>query len=157
MAHDVHSEPEKKPGKLGLLGKAYLPAIAKGLVNTFIHMVKHDHNTMNYPDEKRAPFPGYRGEHRLTRDEQGREKCVACFMCSTACPAHCIEIVAEESPWPDREKRPKIFNIDMMRCIYCGLCEWACPCEAIELTETYNIPVQSRAEKIYDKQRLLSN
>lgn len=114
-------------------------------------------NTLNYPDVKRAPYPGYRGEHRLTKDEQGREKCVACFMCSTVCPAQCIEIVAEPSPWPDREKRPKLFNIDMMRCIYCGMCEWACPCEAIELTEVYNIPSRTRAEKIYDKERLLSN
>ncbi len=93
----------------------------------------------------------------MNRDEQGREKCTACMLCATACPAHCIEIVAEEAPWDDREKRPKIFNIDMMRCIYCGLCEWACPCEAISLTEVFNIPSRTRSEKIYTKERLLSN
>ena len=79
------------------------------------------------------------------------------MLCATACPAHCIEIVAEEAPWDDREKRPKIFNIDMLRCIYCGLCEWACPCRAIELTEVFNVVSRTRAEKIYDKERLLSN
>lgn len=164
MAHDsngnepVQTEREKREAaKLGLLGKAYLPAVAKGLIHTLGHIVFGEKNTMEYPEVKRAPYPGYRGEHRLTKDEQGREKCVACFMCSTVCPAHCIEIVAEPSPWSDREKRPKIFNIDMLRCIYCGMCEWACPCEAIELTEVYNIPVRDRQHKIYDKERLLAN
>lgn len=151
------SAPKSSGPELGLLGKAYLPAIAKGMLHTLGHIIFGQKNTMNYPDVKRAPFPGYRGEHRLTKDAQGREKCVACFMCSTVCPAHCIEIVAEPSPWPDREKRPKIFNIDMMRCIYCGMCEWACPCEAIELTEVFNVPSRTRQEKIYTKERLLSN
>ena len=46
------------------------------------------------------------------RDEQGRVKCVACYMCSTACPARCIDLVAAPSPWPDREKYPETFVID---------------------------------------------
>ena len=75
--------------------------------------------------------PNYRGVHRLNRDEQGRVKCVACYMCSTACPARCIDIVAAPSPWPDREKYPEAFVIDELRCIYCGMCEEACPVDAI--------------------------
>ncbi len=141
----------------GLAQRTYLPAVIKGLKNTLAHILRRQPNTMRYPEERRIPYPGYRGEHRLNRDEQGREKCTACMLCATACPAHCIEIVAEEAPWDDREKRPKIFNIDMMRCIYCGLCEWACPCEAISLTEVFNIPSRTRSEKIYTKERLLSN
>ena len=42
-------------------------------------------------------------------------KCVACFLCATACPAHCIDILADESPWPDREKYPESFTIDELR------------------------------------------
>ncbi|MEE8143176.1 MAG: NADH-quinone oxidoreductase subunit I [Planctomycetota bacterium] len=155
---DKAEQPEK-PGtrKSGIAERVYLPAVMKGLKNTLSHVLRRQPNTMHYPEERRQPYAGYRGEHRLTRDEQGREKCTACMLCATACPAHCIEIVAEEAPWDDREKRPKIFNIDMMRCIYCGLCEWACPCEAIELTPVYNIPSRTRAEKIYTKERLLGN
>jgi len=138
----------------------YIPAVLKGLSNTFLHLIKakgHKTFTIQYPEVKRPVRPGYRGEHRLKKDAQGREKCVACFMCQTVCPALCIRIVAEEAPWNDRDKRPKIFEIDMLRCIYCGMCEEACPCDAIELTEKFNVVSTSRAEKIYDKEKLLSN
>ena len=94
--------------------------------------------------------------HRLNRDEQGRVKCVACFLCATACPAHCIDIVGVESPWPDREKYPESFTIDELRCIFCGMCEEACPVDAIELTSLYDLTGRSREEMIFDKEKLLS-
>jgi NADH-quinone oxidoreductase subunit I len=97
----------------------------------------------------------YRGVHRLNRDSAGRPNCVACFMCSTACPAHCIHIEAGESPWPDREKYPIKFDIDELRCIYCGMCEEACPCDAIELTSIIDVVGQTRQEMIFDKEKLL--
>jgi NADH-quinone oxidoreductase subunit I len=97
----------------------------------------------------------YRGVHRLNKDEEGRVKCVACFMCSTACPARCIHIEAEESPWQDREKYPGKFDIDELRCIYCGMCEEACPVDAIELTHLYDIVGLTRQEMIFDKSKLL--
>ena len=97
----------------------------------------------------------YRGVHRLNKDEEGRVKCVACFMCSTACPARCIHIEAAESPWEDREKYPAKFDIDELRCIYCGMCEEACPVDAIELTHEYDIVGLTRQEMIFDKSKLL--
>ena len=71
-------------------------------------------------------------------------------------PAHCIDIVAAESPWPDREKYPQSFTIDELRCIYCGMCEEACPVDAIELTSLYDLSGKSREEMIFDKDKLLS-
>src|SRR5438105_6212216 len=100
----------------------------------------------------------YKCVHRLNRDPEGRVKCVACYMCSTACPAHCIDIVAAPAPpdWPDREKYPETFVIDELRCIYCGMCEEACPCDAIELTSLYDLTGLSREEMMFDKEKLLS-
>ncbi|MBP7936711.1 MAG: NADH-quinone oxidoreductase subunit I [Phycisphaerae bacterium] len=135
--------------------RAYLPAILRGMITTLRHLF-HRKRTVQYPEE-RAPqrIENYRGLHRLNRDEQGRVACVACFMCSTACPANCIRIVAGEAPWPDREKYPVEFEIDELRCIYCGMCEYACPVDAIELTPLYHVVGRTRADMIYDKEKLL--
>src|SRR5436309_14965390 len=74
----------------------------------------------------------------------------------TACPAHCIDIVAAPSPWPDHEQYPETFVIDELRCIYCGMCEQACPVDAIELTTVYDLTGMSREEMMFDKEKLLS-
>lgn len=144
-----------KPPKLGLLERLYLPAIAEGMATTVRHMFTKK-VTQQFPEQEPDLPPNYRGVHRLNRDEQGRVKCVACYMCSTACPAHCIDIVAAPSPWPDREKYPETFVIDELRCIYCGMCEQACPCDAIELTSLYDLTGLSREEMMFDKEKLLS-
>src|SRR5205823_13973053 len=132
-----------------------------GLQTTMKHMfgtLAGHEITQQFPGQ-RPHLPGiYRGVHRLNRDEQGRVKCVACYMCSTACPAHCIDIVSAPAPpdWKDREKYPETFVIDELRCIYCGMCEQACPCDAIELTSLYDLTGLSREEMMFDKEKLLS-
>jgi NADH-quinone oxidoreductase subunit I len=161
------------PAKLTRSEALFVPEIVRGLGTTMRHMLGNagrdgkNKNTIwvvQYPEEKRDDRPvleggqersTFRGVHRLNKDEDGRVRCVACFMCSTACPANCIHIVAEESPWPDREKYPKQFDIDELRCIFCGMCEEACPCDAIELTPHYEVTGLSRKEMIFDKTKLL--
>ncbi|MCU0962056.1 MAG: NADH-quinone oxidoreductase subunit I, partial [Pirellulaceae bacterium] len=147
--------------RLGLAERLYVPLVVDGLTTTVRHMaaaLAGQTVTVSYPDEEpRIDNPLiYRGVHRLNKDEQGRVKCVACFLCATACPAHCIDIVAAESPWPDREKYPESFVIDELRCIFCGMCEEACPVDAIELTTLYNLTGRSREEMVFDKAKLLS-
>src|SRR5229473_96722 len=141
--------------KMGLAERLYLPAVLTGLQTTVKHMFRPS-VTMQFPEVQPEIPPNYRGVHRLNRDEQDRVKCVACYMCSTACPAHCIDIVAAASPWPDREKYPVTFVIDELRCIYCGMCEEACPVDAIELTSLFDLTGASREEMIFDKEKLLS-
>src|SRR5260370_22686375 len=144
-----------KPPKLGLLDRLYLPAIDQGLGTTIKHVFQPK-VTQQFPEERPDLPANYRGLHRLNRDGEGRVKCVACFMCSTACPARCIDIVAAPSPWPDREKYPEMFVIDELRCIYCGMCEQACPCDAIELTSLFDLTGLNREEMMFDKEKLLS-
>jgi len=141
--------------RTNILERLYFPAIMAGVQTTLSHMFKTK-VTVQFPEERPQMPPNYRGVHRLNRDEEGRVKCVACYMCSTACPAHCIDIVAAPSPWPDREKYPETFVIDELRCIYCGMCEEACPCDAIELTSLFDLTGLSREEMMYDKEKLLS-
>ncbi len=139
--------------------RLYLPQILDGMRTTLRHMFnrrKREQRVTQYPEQKRElRVENYRGVHRLNKDPDGRVACVACFMCSTACPAHCIHIEAGESPWPDREKYPVKFDIDELRCIYCGMCEEACPCDAIELTPHYELVGRTRHEMIFDKEKLL--
>jgi NADH-quinone oxidoreductase subunit I len=150
------------PPKLNLAERFYLPQVAVGLGVTARHIAGVVFGgkaiTVQYPEEQHVPSPVYRGVHRLNKDEQGRVKCVACMLCATACPAHCIDIVGATAPetWPDREKYCESFVIDELRCIYCGMCEEACPVEAIELTGLYDLTGLSREQMIYDKAKLLS-
>ena len=134
----------------------FLPAIASGLGTTVKHLFAGKTVTQQYPEEEPNLPPQYRGVHRLNRDDQGRVRCVACYMCATACPAHCIYIGAAEAPWEDRDKYPETFVIDELKCIYCGMCEEACPCDAIELTSIYDLTGLSREEMMFDKEKLLS-
>lgn len=150
------------PPKLTLAERFYLPQVAVGLAVTAKHMAgvmfAGKAITVQYPEEQHVPSANYRGVHRLNKDEQGRVKCVACMLCATACPAHCIDIVGATAPetWPDREKYCESFVIDELRCIYCGMCEEACPVEAIELTGLYDLTGLSREQMIFDKTKLLS-
>jgi len=136
--------------------RLFLPALVKGLLVTFRHLFMRRF-TVQYPEEKWIPRPGYRGGHRLNRDEFGRPKCVACELCATACPAECIHIVPGAAPWDDRERYPVKFEIDELRCIFCGMCEEACPEDAIELTEIFDFSAHTREALIWDKERLLKN
>ncbi|RMD60422.1 MAG: NADH-quinone oxidoreductase subunit I [Planctomycetota bacterium] len=159
-----------EPPPLSPLERTYLPQIFQGFGVTLRHLATsigkgRTNRAMEYPEERReqkpveegGQYPGnFRGVHRLNRDEQGRVKCVACMMCPTLCPANCIHIEAAESPWDDREKYPRKFEIDELRCIYCGMCEEACPVDAIELTPEYDLVGLSRNEMVFDKNKLLS-
>ncbi|OYW22642.1 MAG: NADH-quinone oxidoreductase [Planctomycetales bacterium 12-60-4] len=146
--------------KMNFWESTFLPAIFQGLSVTASHIDGHT-VTQQYPEEQPDLPTHYRGVHRLNRDEKGRVKCVACMMCATACPANCISIMATEAPktdpvWEGRDKYPASFVLDELRCIYCGMCEEACPCDAIELTHIYDLTGTTRAEMVFDKEKLLS-
>ena len=85
--------------------------------------------TINYPFEKNAISPRFKGEHALRRYANGEERCIACKLCEAVCPAQAITIEAE--PRDDGTRRTTRYDIDMTKCIYCGLCEEACPVDAI--------------------------
>jgi NADH-quinone oxidoreductase subunit I len=117
--------------------------------------------TLEYPDVKRPYSERWRGVHRLTHRDDGSPRCVACLMCSTACPAQCIYIKPGEYPEGDArrgyERYPVEFVIDELRCIFCGYCVEACPCDAIRMdTGMHMTALENRASFISDKEKLMS-
>ena len=71
------------------------------------------------------------------------------------CPAHCIDIIAAESPGRIAKNTPDLHN-RRVALYFLGMCEEACPVDAIELTSLYDLSGKSREEMIFDKEKLLS-
>jgi NADH-quinone oxidoreductase subunit I len=112
--------------------------------------------TLNYPYEKGAISPRFRGEHALRRYPNGEERCIACKLCEAICPALAITIEAEPRA-EDGSRRTTRYDIDMTKCIYCGLCEEACPVDAIVEGPNFEFAAETREELFFNKERLLAN
>jgi NADH-quinone oxidoreductase subunit I len=159
--------------ELTFLERMYLPEVIRGLrltarhfcVNLWRHTlraigmtsVQPGAVTFQYPEVRRPAAERLRSLHRLTQRPDGTPRCVACMMCETVCPAFCIEIVADEVPDPNIEKRPKSFDIDIGRCVFCGYCVEACPEDAIRMdTGITEIGSYSRRAMVLDIGTLLA-
>jgi NADH-quinone oxidoreductase subunit I len=134
-------------------------AIAKGMSVTFGEMLNPT-ITEDYPDVPPKFQERFRGAHVLQRDENGLEKCVACFLCAAACPADCIYIEAAENTDKLRisggERYAQVYNIDYSRCIFCGYCVEACPTDAITHGHGFEIASYNVSTLIYRKENMLA-
>ena len=105
--------------------------LLRGIWTVFLHLFRRP-ETVQYPDEKPYVPPRFRGRIILSRDPDGEERCVACYLCSVACPVDCISLQATEDA--QGRRYPAFFRINFSRCILCGFCEEACPTYANQLT-----------------------
>lgn len=175
MAYKVPQTSQMTPTE-----RLYLPELVRGIFVTAGHFLRNLFGkrdpapdilerqglsaitTVEYPEEQVPLPPGYRGLHRLVPREDGRPRCVACYMCATVCPAQCIYIEAGEYPADDAkenaviEKYPVKFVIDELRCIVCGFCVEACPKDAIRMDTGLHTPSgYDRDSFVFDVGRLL--
>lgn len=110
--------------------------------------------TIQYPEEETPRSPRFRGIHALRRYANGEERCIACKLCETVCPALAITIEAE--PRSDGSRRTTLYEIDLFKCIYCGFCEESCPVDAIVETGRADYHFEKRGENILTKAKLLA-
>jgi NADH-quinone oxidoreductase subunit I len=129
-------------------------SLIETLWRVFLHMFRR-RVTVQYPEEKAYLPPRWRGRIILSRDPDGGERCVACYLCAVACPVDCIALQATEDGTGRRY--PEFFRINFSRCIFCGYCEEACPTYAIQLTPDFEMGEYRRESLVYEKEDLLIN
>jgi NADH-quinone oxidoreductase subunit I len=127
-------------------------SLPRTLWTVFLHLF-HRRVTVQYPEQKPDLPPRYRGRIVLSRDPDGEERCVACYLCAVACPVDCIALQKAERP--DGRWYPEFFRINFSRCIFCGYCEEACPTFAIQLTPDFEMSEYERPNLVYEKEDLL--
>jgi len=139
--------------------RGFLKIIARavtGLWEAFTVVLRHLFRrpvTEEYPEYKR-PLPARsRARIILTRDPDGQERCVSCFLCAAVCPVSCISMEGAERE--DGRRWAPWFRINFARCIYCGLCEEACPTLAIQLTPDYETCSYDVLTLVAEKEDLL--
>lgn len=125
-----------------------LAAIWKVFCHAFVKR-----RTVLYPEERPRLPARWRGRIILSRDPDGQERCVACYLCSAVCPVDCISLQATQTE--DGRRYPAFFRINFSRCIFCGFCEEACPTYAIQLTPDCEMGEWKRSSLVYEKEDLL--
>ena len=133
-------------------GWSALKALVTGFATTARHLGRKP-ITESYPEVKRQLPERSRARIVLTRDPDGRERCVACYLCSAVCPVSCISMQSAEQS--DGRRYARWFRINFGRCIYCGLCEEACPTSAIQLTPDFENIQRDILTMVFEKADLL--
>jgi NADH-quinone oxidoreductase subunit I len=127
--------------------------LLKGLRLTLRYFFKKK-ITVQFPEEVTPISPRFRGMLALRRYPNGEERCIACKLCETVCPALAITIESETRS--DGSRRTTRYDIDAFKCINCGLCEESCPVDSIVVTPIHHYHMDMRGQNILTKEKLLA-
>ncbi len=111
--------------------------------------------TIQYPYEKLAFAPRYRGIHEFEAD-----RCIACDMCAKACPVDCIYIDKSAARKIDKKTGKAVggellrYAIDYQKCMFCALCTEPCPTVCIHMGKNHDLSSYSRQDMVVEFQEL---
>jgi NADH-quinone oxidoreductase subunit I len=92
--------------------------------------------TVQYPRQKLAMTPRYRGHTEFVLDDETKtHRCIACEMCSRICPSQLISL--EGVKVDAKKKVPSSYVIAYQYCSLCGLCVEVCPTKALKFSDEY--------------------
>jgi NADH-quinone oxidoreductase subunit I len=107
--------------------------------------------TIQYPFEKLAFAPRYRGVHEFEA-----ERCIACDMCAKACPVDCIYIDKSAPRKIDKGTGKATggellrYAIDYQKCMFCALCTEPCPTVCIHMGKNHDLSSYTRGEMVVE-------
>jgi len=107
--------------------------------------------TVNYPEQRLALAPRYRGIHEFEADQ-----CIACDLCAKACPVDCIYIDKTAPRKIDKTTGKAAggellrFAIDYSKCMFCALCTEPCPTLCIHMGKLHDISSYSREDVVIE-------
>lgn len=107
--------------------------------------------TVQYPEQRLAFAPRYRGIHELELD-----RCIACDQCAKVCPVDCIYIEKTAPRKIDKATGKAAggellrFAIDYSKCLFCALCTEPCPTDCIHMGKLHDLSSYSREDVVVE-------
>jgi len=155
----------KRKDYLTLLEAILFIDFIKGLSVTLRNLFRKPITTQ-YPKEKLTPPKRYRGAHghfvwdgteppslkaieKFMSYEKAKSRCVACYMCQTACPMPTLFRI-EAVQTPEGKKKVTRFEMNLLNCLFCGLCVDACPVGCLTMTDIYELAGYSRRSEVFN-------
>src|SRR5574337_1430142 len=137
----------------GYFKSLLLVELLRGMAVTVRYLFKPKY-TMRFPMEHIPKSNRFRGLLALRRYENGEERCIACKLCESVCPA--LAITIESAQRADGTRRTTRYDIDLTKCIFCGFCEESCPVDSIVETRILEYHGERRGDLYYTKEMLLA-
>ena len=109
--------------------------------------------TEQYPENRNTLqiSPRHRAQLYMPVDEDGNNRCIACGLCTQACPNGTISIttttVTDEATGKPKKKLAE-YTYDLGSCTFCQLCVNACPKDAIAFNNKFE-------NAVFDRQKLI--